>query len=358
MHHRRLLKLIASTTLMFCTPFLVRGQESQSVLDWARISFDYRVFPNLAHKRANGQDIELDVYAAADTRQARPTLIFIHGGGWSWENKENHVLLLLPFLAHEMNAVNVEYRLASQSLAPAAVEDCRCALRWIYRHASDYQFDTSKLVVAGESTGGHLSLMTGMLDPAAGFDNECPGDENLKAAAVVNYYGISDVVDVLTEPHQTSWAVMWFGSLPNRLELAKRLSPLSYVRPGLPPIITVHGDADTLLYQQSVRLHEALSRAGVPNQLVRKGDPPAMPGRQQQFDRSGSPSGTLLIVSREAHEKEIHDGRTGKPIAYEVGVQISCCVHSEMPSQGTLPGTAAAFGGSIPQFGEAERECD
>jgi hypothetical protein len=96
-------------------------------------------------------------------------------------------------------------------------------------------------------------------------------------------------------------------------------------------------------------LHDQPDQAG----LVRKGDPPALPGRQQKFDRSGSPSGTLLIVSREAHEKEIHDGRTGKPIPYEVGVQISRRIHSEMPSQGAVPGTAAAFGGSLPKFSEA-----
>jgi dipeptidyl aminopeptidase/acylaminoacyl peptidase len=66
------------------------------------------------------------------------------------------------------------------------------------------------------------------------------------------------------------WAVAWFGSLPNRIELAKRVSPLTYVRGGLPPILTIHGDLDTdVLYQQGVRLHEALDRAGVPNEFVR-----------------------------------------------------------------------------------------
>ena len=81
-----------------------------------------------------------------------------------------------------------------------------------------------------------------------------------------------------------------------------------------------------------------------------------MPGRQQKFDRSGSPSGTLLIVSREAHEKEIHDGRSRKPIPYEVGVQIPCSFHPEMSLQEVVPGTAAAFGGSIPTAGRAEGE--
>jgi len=63
--------------------------------------------------------------------------------------------------------------------------------------------------------------------------------------------------------------VMWFGSLPDRMGLAKRLSPIMYVRRDLPPIITVHGDLDQLVpYPEAVRLHKALDEAQVPNQLV------------------------------------------------------------------------------------------
>jgi hypothetical protein len=57
--------------------------------------------------------------------------------------------------------------------------------------------------------------------------------------------------------------------MTNREDVARRASPLTYVRPGLPPIITIHGDADpTVPYSHAVRLHEALNKAGVPNQLV------------------------------------------------------------------------------------------
>ena len=47
------------------------------------------------------------------------------------------------------------------------------------------------------------------------------------------------------------------------------MSPLQYVRPGLPPTITIHGDADpTVPYQHAVQLRDALTTAGVPNELV------------------------------------------------------------------------------------------
>jgi acetyl esterase/lipase len=86
---------------------------------------------------------------------------------------------------------------------------------------------------------------------------------------VINWFGIYDVPDVIDGPHKADAAVRWFGSLPNRMEIARRVSPLTYVRAGLPPIITIHGDADTTVpYDQAVRLHAALAKVNVPNQLV------------------------------------------------------------------------------------------
>jgi acetyl esterase/lipase len=235
----------------------------------ALVGLEYRITPNIVYKKANGYDCKLDVVSATDTSKPRPTLIYFHGGGWTGWSKEHFVLWWLPYLTKGMNVVNVEYRIAPISLAPAAVEDCRCALRWVYAHVKDYGFDLNRLVLNGHSASGHLSLTTGMLDSNAGFDNECPGKENLKVAAIVNVSGITDVADLLQGPNRKDYAVTWFGSLPNRLELARQLSPLTYVRPGLPAIITIHADADPAVpYQQAVRLRDALNAAGVPNQLV------------------------------------------------------------------------------------------
>ena len=61
---------------------------------------------------------------------------------------------------------------------------------------------------------------------------------------------------------------MWLGSLTNKDEIARMSSPLSYVRKQNPPIITLHGDQDDVVpYSHAVRLHEALNKAGVGNQL-------------------------------------------------------------------------------------------
>ncbi len=230
---------------------------------------EYQTFPNITYLTANNYEAKLDVYKRRDATGPQPTLIWIHGGGWTGGTKESALMSLMPWFEMGWNVVNVEYRLARVSLAPAAVEDCLCALRWVAAQAKTYDFDTSRLVVSGDSAGGHLALTTGMIPESAGLDRECPGVPLPKVAAIVNWYGITDVNDLLDGPNRKSYAVAWLGSMPNREEIAKRVSPLTYVRHGLPPILTIQGDADpTVPYSHSVRLHEALRAADVPNQLL------------------------------------------------------------------------------------------
>jgi len=246
------------------------------------VTAPYRIVPNVTYLTANNFDAKLDVYTRTDVTTPQPTLIWIHGGGWTGGNKEGALFSLLPYMEMGWNVVNVEYRLARVSPAPAAVEDCLCALRWVIRNAKQYGFDTAKLVVSGGSAGGHLALTTAMTPASAGMDRQCPGTEELKVAAVVDWYGITDVADLLDGTNMKTYAVQWLGSMPNRVEIAKRVSPLTYVRAGLPPVISIQGDADPVVpYSHSVRLQDALKKAGVDGQLV------TIPGgRHGGFSRS------------------------------------------------------------------------
>jgi len=260
---------LTTSLVIILLPHLVWGQRTESA-DWAAdIANRYRIVPNITYLTANNYEAKLDLYLPRNLTEPSPTLVYIHGGGWVQGSKEVSTLRLLPYLEMGWSVVNVEYRLAHTSLAPAAVEDCLCALRWIIRNAEEYNLDPNRIVVSGNSAGGHLSLTTGMLPASAGLDRQCPGDEELKVAAIVNWYGITDVGDLLEGPNIRRWAVAWMGSMDDRQEIARRVSPLNYVRPGLPPILSIHGDADPLVpYSHAVQLHKALTEAGVPNQLL------------------------------------------------------------------------------------------
>ena len=256
---------------------------AQDATSWAAsAAVRYRVLPDLVYLTANGHESKLDLILPRETRAPAPLLVYIHGGGWVQGTKEASDLTLLPWIEQGWAVANVEYRMGPVALAPAAVEDCRCALRWLRENAATYKIDPARIVVTGHSAGGHLSLTTGMLTAAAGFDNLCPKRnadpaaggfadvvvEEMPVAAIVNWFGITDVPDLLAGKNAKTYAVQWLGSLPGRDDLARRLSPINLVRADLPPVLTLHGDADPIVpYQHAVRLHEALTKAGVANQL-------------------------------------------------------------------------------------------
>ncbi|HKB10773.1 MAG TPA: alpha/beta hydrolase [Vicinamibacterales bacterium] len=237
-----------------------------------------RTVANVVYEHANGWEGKLDVYAQRTPPNSPPTpvVIFIHGGGWVQGTKEGSMIRgVLPYVAMGYSVVNVEYRLANVSLAPAAIEDCRCALRWVIAHAKDYNLDVNRIVVAGESAGGHLALTTGMIPASAGFDRMCFTTTEPRVAAIVDFFGITDIADLLDGPNKKpfpeSWpyTVQWLGNQPNRAEIAKAAAPLTYVRAGVPPTIAIHGDADPLVpYAHSTRLLDGLQKAGVAHELV------------------------------------------------------------------------------------------
>jgi acetyl esterase/lipase len=252
--------------LLFSVTLLAQPPDLDHTI--ARMERD-RITPDITYQTASGVELKLDVYRY-ETTVPNTTVVYIHGGGWqAGFSKATYTHWLLPYMQMGWNIVNVEYRHSSIALAPAAVEDCLCALRWVYRNAKAQNFDTSRILVTGHSAGGHLALMTGMTPAAAGLDRQCPGNEELKVAAIVNWFGITDVGDILDGPNRQTYAVKWFASMPDRLAAAKRVSPLTYVKSGQPPVITIHGDADaTVPYSHAVRLHEALAAAEISNQLV------------------------------------------------------------------------------------------
>jgi len=242
----------------------------------AKLDNAYQIVPNVTYHVASGVENKLDLYFPKNASGPVPVVLLIHGGGWVGGLKETYVMRLLPYLEMGWAVVNVEYRMASVALAPAAVEDCLCSLRWIASNAEQYNLDASKVMVTGMSAGGHLSLTTGMIPSSEGLDRQCAerafsgprAADPTKVAAIVNWYGITDVVDLLDGPNTKGYAVEWLGSLENREEVAARVSPLTYVRKELPAILTIHGDADPIVpYQHALRLKDKLDAAGVTNEL-------------------------------------------------------------------------------------------
>lgn len=240
---------------------------------------------DIVYRSIDGVDLTLDVYRpkgppppggppnapqVAPVVRVAPTMVWVHGGGYFRGSKGRDVLRFLPWLANGWNVVSIRYRLRQAALAPAAAEDCRCALGWVAANARTYGFDLGRLVVAGQSAGGHLALLAGMAPPGGDLDRTC-ADAPPKVAAIVSWFGFADVTKLIDGPERNPYVVDWLGpARANRQELAAQVSPAALLRPELPAVISVHGDADrTHPFAHVEAMHERLEQLGVPSLLHR-----------------------------------------------------------------------------------------
>ena len=200
----------------------------------------------------------------------RPAIVVIHGGGWLEGDKSSFTTTKTPgniiaFAKLGFVAVTINYRLSGEAPFPAALDDCRCAVRWLRANAAKYHVDPAHIGAWGNSAGGHLALLLGMMPPEAPDKQEPYADQSSQVQAVVSDSG---PIDLLTQyEHKQLIGVIekFIGGPPEGARKAEyqRASPVHYVSEKIPPLLLIYGVIDTqvdvLLTDQFVA---ALGRAG------------------------------------------------------------------------------------------------
>jgi acetyl esterase/lipase len=224
---------------------------------------------NVVYTKVNDWEGKVDLYLPPASKKGSPVIINIHGGGWKNGVKESQGGFSTFFKAG-FAVANLEYRLTGQATAPAAIEDVRCALIYLIKNAEALHIDKNRIIIMGGSAGGHLALMGGLLGNDHRFDTNCPGVEDIKVAAIIDKYGITDVWDWAYGKNITSKsATSWLGDKAKDEKFATSVSPMTYVNKNSPPVLIVHGDADpTVPYQHSVDLYKKLLSVGVKTEFI------------------------------------------------------------------------------------------
>ncbi len=217
----------------------------------------------------------MDIYLPEEGDGPFPVLFHIHGGGFAiGDKRDDHMDTYLKFLKKGIAVGSIEYRLSREAVFPAAVLDCREAIRFARTHAQAYRLDAAHIGVIGGSAGGNLSAILGMNVPNGAFPgeegNSFTGDCHVNVA--VDQFGpVSfEVMDEQARENKISFAnhdepdspeSSYLGGALQTLEKAyvAQASPITWINSNMAPLLVQHGQMDRLVpYQQSEMLVDAI----------------------------------------------------------------------------------------------------
>ncbi len=218
--------------------------------------------------------LKLDIYRPKEPESALlPVIVWIHGGGWRGGDKFPAPTAV--YLASQgFFSVSVNYRLSDVAPFPAAVQDVKCAIRWLKVNGHSYGADQSRIGVIGASAGGHLALMVALTAPDAGLEaSGCYDAFSSRVQSAVSYFGPTDFTRLVQDAPASNIGVLtkFLGAKPEqRPDLYRKASPISYVSSDDPPVLMVHGEQDYVApISQSEILLSALKGFGVEANLIR-----------------------------------------------------------------------------------------
>jgi len=196
-----------------------------------------------------------------------PIVVYFHGGGFLAGSKESYTRICRTLASHHYLACNVNYRLAPKCNFPAQLHDVAAALAWVIKNADEYGGDTTKIFLAGDSSGAYLTswyataLYHRELFDDFGISNTMP-KESLKGTAL--FYGIYDLGKVLESNFPFMKLLMDFLTTDPETQAARLhlSSPIRSIACGFPPVFLCAGERDPL-FSQSLALEKALKEHGV-----------------------------------------------------------------------------------------------
>ena len=224
--------------------------------------------PYLGSDRQEKGDLYLPVKVAPGKRC--PAVVIIHGGGWSGGKKDaaREINIGTNLVLNGYVGFSIDYVLAKTGSPtwPQNLHDCKTAVRWLRKNAERLHIDPDHIGAIGGSAGGHLATMLAVAGPEAGLDPKGPyGEYSCQIQAAVDLYGPADLA---SWPERASLSMMP-ATRSERPDLYKQASPATHADKNDPPILILHGTNDiTVPVEQSVKLAEALKKAGVVTEFV------------------------------------------------------------------------------------------
>ncbi len=277
-------KGVVRTTLILLPAFLVLnlltwgGAVSAADTAWfsaeSSVSAPAGRTTTLEYGSANGNPLAMDISEpSAKAPRPAPVVFFIHGGETLLGSRilEDGSMdgvyfakLRDELLKRGFAVGSIDYGLSPLYHVSVQVKEAKEAVRFLRAHASELGINPQRIGVYGPSQGGYISAMLGTAGPSAGYDVGQYLNQSSRVEAVVDMWGPTDLTNFSGSPS-------WISSITkgdSRAQL-RTSSPVTYVKPGDPPFLIIHGTDDWMIApHHSKEMAQLLRAVGVPVTLV------------------------------------------------------------------------------------------
>lgn len=257
----------------------------------ALANYSVKIQRDLVYSQTSGVPRLADLYLPEGMDRAAPVILWVHGGGWRFGDRNLAPDLSRWFAERGFAMVSFDYRLSDEVKFPEPVTDVKTAVRWVRSVAAQYSLDGDAIGLWGSSAGAHLSACAA-LSGNEFVSVEHPGYSSA-VSAVVDGYGPTDfalidedrlaappkvpdaetviVREVLPAGHPESFESRHVGvPVAKGSPEVERANPVRYVHAYAPPFLILHGESDALVPStQSQLLYEALAGEGNDVTLVK-----------------------------------------------------------------------------------------
>ncbi|MBI1246662.1 alpha/beta fold hydrolase [bacterium] len=248
---------------------------------------------NVTYAQYGDRTLEMDIFRPKDAWGDLPAVVCIHGGGWAKGNRGSHENLAKALAARGYVAVTISYRLSGEAPFPAAIHDCKAAVRYLRAHAKEYGIDPDKIGAIGLSAGGHL---TALLATSAGVKElEGEGGNQQFSSAIQAAVPMGAQTDLMSQRTQEIsevedrgqiWRQFLSGAQRDVPETYRLASPLNHLDASDPPCWFIAGERDDPSTHAD-QFRQAMQKLNIAKGLtVIKDAPHPFLGKQIWFDEA------------------------------------------------------------------------
>lgn len=246
--------------------------------------------PGLVYARYGDRELQLDLWRPKAAAQALPAVICIHGGGWFKGERGSMANLAQALAARGYVAATISYRLSGEAKFPAAIQDCKAAVRFLRANAGKFGIEAGAIGVTGLSAGGHLAALL----TTSGGIQELEGEGGHAAASSAVQAGIamgaqSDlqnarIAELSARPDDPFYRTFLGASQAEMPQVYALASPRHHLDKSDPPLLFMSGELDDPSTHADAARAD-LEKLGIATGLLLLPQAPhAFLGRQPAFD--------------------------------------------------------------------------